>query len=121
MAKTTENTTEIMDVAVEEGAEVTKAAADAVSDVAEVVDDYKITAGDVAILGFAAVGVGTAAYALYKGGKKVYEHFKRKNEEKRWNEINEELKENEQVEEIYDEEVAEDFDKQDTHSNTEEE
>ena len=102
-----------VELAVEEGAEVAKAAVDAVAEVSEMSDDYKITAGDVAILGFAGVGVGATAYLLFKGGKKLYDYFKKKNEEKRFNELNEEFEE--VVEETYDDEIAEDFDKEAEH------
>lgn len=97
-----------VELAVEEGAEVAKVAADAVAEVSE---DYKITAGDVAILGFAGVGVGATAYLLYKGGKKLYNYFKKKNEEKRFNELNEEFEEVVE-EEVFDDEIAEEFDKE---------
>jgi hypothetical protein len=102
-----------VELAVEEGAEVAKECCECCKCCAEAADDYKITAGDVAILGFAGVGVGATAYLLYKGGKKLYNYFKKKNEEKRFNELDENWEED--VEEVYDDEIAEEFDKEAEH------
>lgn len=77
---------EVVDTAVAEGAEMAKDAIEAIDNA----PDYEITFGDVAIIGFAAIGVGASAYGIFKGAKKLWNWFEKKKYEKRYEEAPEE-------------------------------
>ena len=77
---------EVVDTAVADGAEVAKDAVAAIDDIS----DYEITFGDVALIGFAAIGVGASAYGIFKGAKKLWNWFEKKKYQKRYEETPEE-------------------------------